>query len=81
MEVNSNGPFKRKKYKHFDDLPLLLHADDICRILGISKPYAYVLIHSGDFKTITIGSRILVGKEIFMEWLSSCENDTTGEMK
>jgi len=68
-----------KRYKGFEDLPLLLHAEDICRILGVSKPYAYVLMHSGEFKTIIIGSRILVRKEVFMDWLTSCENNQTGE--
>lgn len=69
-----------KRYKDFEDLPLLLHAEDICRLLGVSKPYAYVILHSDNLKTITIGSRILVRKEVFIDWLASCECNENGEL-
>lgn len=66
------SPFNNR-YKSIDDLPLILHAADLQRILGVSRSYSYALINSGAFPTITIGSRKLAKRESFLSWLESCE--------
>lgn len=40
-------------------------------MLGIGKNQVYQLFNSGAFKTISIGSRKLVSKVVFENWLAS----------
>lgn len=68
------SPSRDSRYKSVQDMPILLNAEDIKRILGISRAYAYCLLNSGAFPVITIGSRKLVRKDRFFNWLDNCEN-------
>lgn len=43
---------------------------EIKDMLGIGKNEAYRLIHSGEFKTIKLGRKILIPKEPFHIWLN-----------
>ena len=54
----------------YDQLPLTLNADQISRILGISRSASYELLRSADFPTVRIGKRMLVPKDKFIRWLS-----------
>lgn len=45
-------------------------AMEIKNILGIGKNEAYRLIHSGEFKVLKLGRKILVPKESFHNWLN-----------
>ena len=56
-------------YNNYDDLPVTLSADDMSKFLGISKCSCYALFKRDDFPTIKIGSRLLVSRERFIEWL------------
>ena len=60
-----------KFYTHYDQLPIVLNADQLAQALGISRANAYQLMHSKGFPTLRIGKRMLVPKEKFLEWLNS----------
>ena len=52
----------------------LLASADVVTVLGISRAGAYKLAHSADFPAFQIGKRIVVSREIFLEWLDrQCE--------
>lgn len=62
-------------YKSYDELPLMLSVQEIAKVLGISKTSAYELVRSKGFPVIKIGSRMVVPKEKFREWV---EQNTGG---
>lgn len=62
---------KESVYKSYDELPLFLNAELVGKVLGVSSTTAYELIHSEDFPSIRIGSRLVVPKEKFREWVNS----------
>ena len=56
-------------YKSFDELPMFLNVATVSKVLGISNSSGYVLMHEKDFPSIKIGSRILVPRDKFKDWL------------
>lgn len=56
-------------YKSYDELPLMLSVQEIAKVLGISKTSAYELVRSKGFPVLKIGSRLVVSKEKFREWV------------
>ena len=60
---------KESVYKSYDELPLMLNAETIKNVLGISLISAYELMHEKDFPSIKIGSRIIVPKDKFRDWI------------
>ena len=62
---------KESKYKTYDELPLFFNADTVADVLGIAPSSAYELMHEKDFPALRIGSRIVVPKEKFIEWVQS----------
>ena len=60
---------KRSSYKSYDELPLFLQADLISNVLGISISSAYELMHEKGFPALRIGSRIVVPREKFIQWV------------
>lgn len=58
------------KYKSYDDLPLMLSVPEIAAVLGISRAAAYELARSKDFPSLRIGTRIVVPKDKFIDWIS-----------
>lgn len=61
---------KENKYKSYDELPLMLSVVDVAQVLGISRAGAYELVKSADFPAMKIGTRIIVPKERFIEWIN-----------
>lgn len=59
------------KYKSYEELPLMLSVIQVAEVLGISKTSAYELVHSDDFPSITIGKRLIVPKDKFIEWIKT----------
>ena len=55
--------------KSYDELPLMLNAETIKNVLGISLTSAYELMHEKDFPSIRIGKRLVVQREKFIEWV------------
>ena len=58
-------------YKTLEDLPMSLNASDIAAVLCISRTSAYALMHARDFPSLTVGKRMVVLKEKFIEWMNS----------
>ena len=61
---------KESSYKSYDELPLFLNAATVAKVLGISPSSGYELMHEPDFPVLKIGSRMVVPKEQFVEWVS-----------
>lgn len=57
---------KESIYKSYNELPLMLNADTIKDVLGISISSAYELMHGKDFPSIKIGNRLVVAKDKFI---------------
>ena len=61
---------KESIYKSYDEMPLFLNAEMVAKALGVSASTAYELMHTKDFPSLKIGSRLLVQKEKFQEWVN-----------
>ena len=61
---------KESSYRSYDELPLFLNAAMVAKVLGISPSSGYELMHEPDFPVLKIGSRLVVPKEKFAEWVS-----------
>ena len=61
---------KESGYKNYDELPLFLNAVTVAKMLGVSPSSGYELMHEPDFPVLKIGSRMVVPKEQFVEWVS-----------
>ena len=61
---------KESSYRSYDELPLFLNAATVAKVLGVSPSSGYELMHESDFPVLKIGSRLVVPKEKFMEWVS-----------
>ena len=55
--------------KNYDELPLFMNARQVANTLGISKTTAYILMSDEEFPSIKIGTRILVERSKFKEWV------------
>lgn len=62
---------KESKYKSYDDLPLFLNAETVAQVLGIAPSSTYELMHEPEFPTLRIGSRMVVPKEKFVQWVEA----------
>ena len=62
---------KRSTYTNYDELPLFLNAEMVAKVLGISISSAYELTHEASFPTLRVGSRIVVPKEKFRQWVEA----------
>ena len=66
---------KLSEYKSYDDLPLFLNAAMVASVLGIAPSSAYELMHESNFPVLKVGSRMVVPKEKFIQWV---EQNTGG---
>jgi len=67
-------------YTEFEQLPVILNAEQLASVLGISRAAAYQLMHSKGFPTIRIGKRMTVPKDKFLEWIEEkLKNNREGE--
>ena len=57
-------------YTSFDQLPVLINAEELAKLLGVSRTHAYTLMHAKNFPTIYIGKRMMVQKDHLLDWLS-----------
>ena len=65
---------KGSTYKNYDELPLMLNAENVKDILGISISSVYELMKEKGFPSVRIGNRIVVPKEEFRAWISAQVN-------
>ncbi len=64
---------KESMYKSYDDLPLFLNAELVAKVLGVSPSSGYELTHEEGFPTLRVGSRMVVPKEKFIQWVGAHE--------
>lgn len=50
---------------------LVLSVKETAKLMGISVPVAYDLVHSPGFPSFTVGGRILVNKKRLQNWLDA----------
>lgn len=60
---------KQSVYKSYDELPLFLNSELVAKVLGVSPSSGYELMHEPDFPVLRVGSRMVVPKEKFMQWV------------
>ena len=58
------------KYTTYEQLPLMLSVPEVAIVLGISRAAAYELTRSKDFPSLRIGTRIVVPKDKFINWIN-----------
>ena len=61
---------KESIFKSYEELPLFLSAEVVGKALGVSISSAYELMHEKDFPSVRIGSRLIIPKEKFIEWVN-----------
>ena len=61
---------KESIYKSYEELPLFLNAELVAKVLGVSISSAYELMHEEGFPSVRIGSRFVVSKEKFQQWVN-----------
>ena len=54
----------------YEQLPLVLSVPEIAAVLGISRAAAYELVRSKEFPSLRIGTRIVVPKDKFINWIN-----------
>ena len=57
------------EYTSFDQIPVVINAERLAMILGVSRTTAYDLMHSSAFPTFKVGARIVVRKEHLLAWM------------
>ena len=62
---------KVSTYHSYDDLPLFLNAEMVAKVRGISISSTYELMHEASFPALRVGSRIVVPKEKFCQWVEA----------
>ena len=60
---------KESVYKSYDELPLFLNSELVAKVLGVSPSSGYELMHQPDFQVLRVGSRMVVPKEKFIQWV------------
>ena len=58
-------------FTNYDQLPLFLNAKMVAQVLGVSVSSGYELMHNPDFPTLRVGSRMVVPKEQFIQWVNT----------
>lgn len=54
---------------NYEQLPLFLNANLVAQTLGVSISSAYELMHEKSFPALRVGSRIVVPREKFRQWV------------
>ena len=60
---------KISSIQSYDDLPLFLNVNLVAQVLGVSISTAYEVMHEPGFPTLRVGSRMVVPKEKFIQWV------------
>lgn len=60
---------RKCKFRSYNELPLMLTVADVADVLGIGLAHAYEVARRQDFPTITLGSRIIVPRDKFIQWI------------
>lgn len=57
-------------FTSFDQVPVVIDAKTLSKVMGISQSKAYELFRSKGFPCIAIGKRKIVPKDKLIEWLN-----------
>lgn len=60
----------QSKYHSLDDLPLVLHVEDLMPVLGVGRNSAYALVRCGKIRSIRIGRKIRIPRDAVEEFLN-----------
>ena len=74
-KLKKGSKIKVSQFNDYSELPLFLNAKMVVKVLGISPTSGYELMHNSSFPVLKIGSRMVVPKEKFIQWV---EENTTG---
>ena len=58
-------------YNSREQLPLILNAEQVALILGISRAGAYQLFHRADFPCVKLGKRMIVKRNKLFAWIDA----------
>ncbi len=58
-------------YKSYGELPAVLTACELARVLRISRSGAYNLMSKKDFPSVKVGKRVVTPKDLFIKWLET----------
>ena len=58
-------------FTNYHQLPLILNANRVAQVLGVTICSPYELMHETGFPALRIGSRIVVPKEEFRRWVDA----------
>ena len=61
---------KKSEYQSYDELPLFLNSETVAKTLGVSPSSAYELMNEPGFPMLRIGTRMVVPKEQFIQWVT-----------
>lgn len=56
-------------YTSYDQLPLVLNAEQVAKLLGVSRAGAYALFHQEKFPCVRINKRMMVERDKLLAWL------------
>ena len=57
--------------RSYYDLPLFLNAETVAKVLGVSPSSCYELMHEPGFPVLRVGSRMVVPKDQFIQWVEA----------
>ncbi len=60
---------RESTFTNYEQLPRFLNANLVAQTLGVSISSAYELMHEKGFPALRIGSRMVVPKEKFCQWV------------
>lgn len=69
---------KSNRYCSYEQIPLFLDANDIVKVLGLSRSNVYEMMRIESFPVLIIGGRKMVRKEKLFAWLEN-QNDISHE--
>ena len=60
---------KVSQFRDYSELPLFLNAELVAKVSGVSPSSGFELMHEPGFPVLKIGSRMVVPKEKFIQWV------------
>lgn len=60
---------KESVYKSFEEMPLMLSVPEAAAVLRISRAGMYELVHADGFPSLKLGSRIVIPRDQFADWI------------
>ncbi len=55
--------------KKLENYPLMLGANHLMEIFGLSRNPVYALLRRDDFPSIRVGGRIVVSRDLLVKWI------------